>query len=59
MSSMVQIRKRKLNAKLSPSDREAIDGVLSKGHNSLRVIKRAQMLGLLDRGCSSIKLLLF
>ena len=44
---------RKLHLKLKARDRRTIDSLLSKGENSVRVLKRAQILDMLDRGYSS------
>lgn len=45
--------KRKLQLQLKPKDRRMIDSLLHKGQNSVRVLKRAQILDMLDRGYSS------
>lgn len=44
---------RKLHLDLKKKDREFIDGLLKRGIVSVRIIRRAQILDLLDRGYSS------
>jgi len=44
---------RKLILKLKPSDRKIIKNILRKGEKSARLLRRAQMLDMLDRGYSS------
>lgn len=49
----MSIAQRKLHLTLKPEDRKEIDKILSKGRYSVRLIKRAQVLDMLDRGYSS------
>jgi len=44
---------RKLHLKLKKADRARINEILTKGKHSVRVVKRAQILSMLDRGFSA------
>lgn len=47
---------RKLFLKLKKADRAKIDEILTKGKHSVRVVKRAQILRMLERGFSANKI---